>query len=380
MKANSKIILRTDQVKKDGTCGLYLRITINRKKKDISLKTFINPKNWNKDKGKVVGRITTGNTERLNMILTNQLSKVNNILYNIEIKEIPLTFDNFMNFYNGTVEMDYFEFVEKEIKLLEKSYSWQTIKKFKTELTKLKKFKSKLPLQSIDYKFLKEYEFYMRDTLNNHTNTIHKTMGIIRTFVNRAKKEGLIDEYPFDKYKLKLEKTNREYLTQKELNTLFDLYNFNLKPHLKNVLEYFLFACYTGLRYQDIQNLKFKNIQEGKINIKMNKTKEVILIPLNDKASLLMPDFTNTEDKIFNVYSNQKTNEYLKEIIKFVGINKSISFHCSRHTFATISLTIGIPIEVVSKLLGHNTLKTTQIYAKIVDTVKVKEMEKWNLI
>ena len=85
-------------------------------------------------------------------------------------------------------------------------------------------------------------------------------------------------------------------------------------------------------------------------------------------------------DKIFKVITNQKTNEFLKDIMKTAGIQKTISFHCARHTFATVGLTVGIPMEVISKLLGHRDLKTTQIYAKVIDTLKIKEMEKWNRV
>jgi len=154
-----------------------------------------------------------------------------------------------------------------------------------------------------------------------------------------------------------------------------------------HLLRRWIFTCYTGLRYQDIKDLKFCDLKKenhlGKekimIRIKMHKTQDDVSISLPHQAiALLGEGFQN--QRVFKVNANQVTNRYLKEISKEAGIDKVITFHCARHTFATISLSIGIRLEVVSKLLGHKDLKTTMIYTKIMDDMKIKYMEKWEII
>jgi integrase len=180
-------------------------------------------------------------------------------------------------------------------------------------------------------------------------------------------------------------KGNREYLSVTELEKLELLYvENNMDSRHLNVLRYFLFVCYTGLRYTDIKNLKYSHIKKRFLNgntidfidLKMHKTGFDVSIPIIKKAHNLMPEKIVSEKPVFRVLSNQKTNEYLKEIIKIAGIDKNITFHSARHTLATTGLELGMPIEVVSKILGHTEIKMTQIYAKVNDGLKYQEMMK----
>ena len=158
-----------------------------------------------------------------------------------------------------------------------------------------------------------------------------------------------------------------------------------MKGYQSNACKSFLFACYTGLRYQDVRNLRFedvkKEVHDGKekffIRITMHKTKDPVSIPLIDKAAAMIGEGFKAQ-KIFRVPTNQVINRYLKEIADLATINKKVTFHVSRHTFATISIIIGTPVEVISKLLGHLNLKTTMIYSKIPDSVKIDYMDRWN--
>ncbi len=151
-------------------------------------------------------------------------------------------------------------------------------------------------------------------------------------------------------------------------------------------MRYFLFACYTGLRYQDIKDFRFKDIQINKdkdgndikvISLIQYKTKEEVRIPVIGKAEKLLPKEGLAQQTVFRVLTNQQTNSHLKRIAEASQINRDITFHESRHTFATISLDKGIRIEVVSKLLGHRDLKTTQEYLKVMDRLKIESMKKW---
>ncbi len=249
---------------------------------------------------------------------------------------------------------------------------------YTSQVTKLKKFKPELRFADMSIDFLKRYDVYMISTLKNKTNTHYKSMAFIKTVWFQAMTDGLVTVNIFKNFPLKKKQGNRSFLDMEELRLLEALLNANILDSQSNVLKYFLFACYTGLRFLDIKNLRHTNLVEGDIlQMEMHKTKDIVRIPLIDRAKrLIEPGFEN--QPVFRVATNQVTNRYLKELMDLAGIKKTISFHCARHTFATISIDLGLPLEVISKLLGHKDLKTTQIYAKILDSVKIKEMEKWN--
>jgi integrase len=220
----------------------------------------------------------------------------------------------------------------------------------------------------------------MIESLGNMENTYYKSLAWIKSMLTRAKVKGLIKNNVFENYPLKQCKGHREFLTMQELKQLESMDLKLLPASERNIYNYFLFACYIGLRYTDLKNLRFNEIKDNKyIQLTMHKTKDIVTIPLSKQAKQLIGEgFEN--QKVFRVLTNQKSNEYLKEIMKKAKISKSISFHCARHTLATISIEIGIPLEVTSKLLGHTDIKTTQIYARILETKKFNEMERWNRI
>jgi len=206
-------------------------------------------------------------------------------------------------------------------------------------------------------------------------NFIHEEVPITLT------QYGLIKRNPFKYITIKKVDGKRDFLTIEELNKLTEIYFSGkiVNAKEKEILQYFLFSCYTGLRYSDLKSLKMSSIMGNTLQINMHKTGYLVNIPLTQKATQLIPtDFRNNSSSVFRVYCNKVTNRILKAIGQQHGIQKKVTCHVARHTFATVSITLGIPIEVVSKLLGHTNLKTTQVYAKIVDRVKEREMEKWN--
>lgn len=379
MNTHTKFILRSDYVKKDGTRPICLRITVNRKVKLYSLNISCKDCDWNEKKSIV--RASDPEVAQKNKIIALYKKKSRDIVFDFLVTGRILTLNEFERlFRSNIIDKSFYSFAEYEIEFNKNKFSYETIRFYRSHVTKLKKFMPELYFHDITIGFLKDYEHYMITELGNNPNTISKTMRFVKSIINKAIQAGIITENIFDRYKIKIYEGNRDFLTMAELQRLGNLLKYKgLKKNKKNVLKYFLFCCYTGLRYTDIKNLKFKNIQEDIISIEMHKTKKVVRIPLIEQAkSLVKPGFK--EQKVFKVFAGQVTNRYLKEIIKLAGINKIISFHCSRHTFATNSLTLGIPIEVVSKLLGHESLKTTQIYAKVVDSVKIREMSKWKKI
>ncbi|MEI7980419.1 MAG: site-specific integrase [Bacteroidota bacterium] len=281
----------------------------------------------------------------------------------------------------------FYEFAENEIAYMtEMKAPAETLRTFSSLISKLKQYEGSLYFNDITLEFLKKYHSFMVNDLNNHENTCSKLFRFMRNMINRAISQNIIKENVFDRFQIKSLPGKREFLSEDELKILEDL---NIKGtgtrYLNNVLKYFLFACYTGLRYQDLKKLRFSDLKKGNIDdsevffirITMHKTREEVSVPLIPKAFALVgePGFQN--QKVFRVSVNQLTNRHLKEIITKAKIQKNITFHCARHTFAVHCLELEMPIEVVSALLGHTNLKTTEIYTKILDRRKLYHLSKW---
>ena len=197
----------------------------------------------------------------------------------------------------------------------------------------------------------------------------------LKKMINLAQNLEWIDKNPFKRFKLKFHKYQRDFLSQIELEKL-ELFNGLGKDHLRVTRDIFIFSCYTGLSYSDVKSLSPTDIVKGIdgkywIFTQRQKNNQPIRVPLLDKAMFILKqykEFSKNKNTLLPVYSNQKINLYLKEIAKAVEIPKRLTFHSARHTFATtVTLSNNVPIETVSKLLGHSRLNTTQIYAKVLD-------------
>lgn len=374
---NYKFILRTDQ-QRNGHIPLYCRGIFDRKKKDISLKIYLRKGQFDEDKNIVINH---PDQVTLNFIIEKIKFKLNQELYNCQINEIPFSPELFEQIIKGrTVNRNsFYEFAMNEI-TNSPEFAKESVRTYTSQITKLKIFKPELTWKELTYEFIEKYKAYMINTLGNKENTYFKSLSFIKSIIYRAMKKDMVKENIFKHITLKKVPGKRDFLDMDELKKLEDLFSSaKLNKYYQNVLHYFLFCCYTGLRYYDVKTLCHYHIHNNVLSITMHKTQDLVRIPIIAKARALM--VAGEEDqRIFKVVSNQKTNENLKAIMKIAGIKKIISFHCARHTFATVGLTIGIPMEVISKLLGHKDLKTTQIYAKVIDTLKIKEMEKWDRI
>lgn len=359
-------------IKKDGTANIVIRITINRVLFYFPTNIFVLASNFDKKQG-IVKNIDKRANE-FNYLIDNEKQKINKKIIELQLNGEEITFDKLIeqNKSDQTF-IAYANYVMEEKKHLYKNGSFR---KNKADITKFEKYKPKLQLLKFDLKELKAYEKYMYNVLNNKTNTVAKSMAFIRMVLNYALNEERISQTPFNQYKIKKAPTNRVFLDKKQLMKLENSLTIVENEKIINTIKAFLFSCNTGLRYTDIQRLKPNSIFEDKLLITQEKTSEQLLIPLTERAKNLI-DFKKKELN-FTLYSNVNLNKYLKEVALLLGFDRKLTFHSARHTFATVGIELGIPIEVISKLLGHNDLKTTQIYAKIVDSKKVEEMNKFN--
>ena len=206
----------------------------------------------------------------------------------------------------------------------------------------------------------------------------------LRKIVNVALRNEWVAKDPFQRYRLNFHRTNRDYLTQDELVAILEK-KYSI-ARLQQVKDLFVFSCYTGLAYTDLINLTSENIAKGIdgqlwIFSHRQKTDKPIKVPLLAQAVEILNKYENHPKaqafgRLFPPISNQRINSYLKEVADTCGITKNLTFHIARHTFATtVTLTNGVPIESVSAMLGHSNIRTTQIYAKVVETKLSNDMQ-----
>lgn len=381
MNWSVSVFLREEKPKKNGECPIYLRLIVKRAKKDIALHISCKVENWDAAERKIKGR--TQFTEKYNYLIEREVSRLKEILLDQEIRDRPFSIDTIYELYSGNEKKKSSRVVEfAKQYLIENKANYTTLNSYNTRsaiIRKIERYSSKVLFEDISADWLRKYSSYHKRQ-GNKPNTIGKDLRFLRVIWNAARRAGIAKHYPFKDFTLPSENTHREYLELAEVQILEKLLAGDiLNNSQKNVLKYGLFSCYTSLRYSDIYALRQVDIKNGFIKVRQIKTGHFVEIPLIDKAKLLIG--SGAAGKVFKVFSNQKTNEYLKEIIALAGIPKKISFHCLRHTFAMIALNeLGMPLEVVQSLMGHNSIKTTQIYARIKKNTLIRNMDKWNNI
>jgi site-specific recombinase XerD len=363
---------------KAGKYPIYCRITVNRKKVEFALNDYVDPKKWNEE----------DNTVKASPELKSQLLSIESdldkarkeILDEGEIPTAKAIKDKYLRTDEKSVKLiDYVtQYVDQVEQLTE--YSKSTWKKYQTVKHHLAEFLKDNQLQSITLKGfnsvkIHEFELYLKTTAKLSVNTTTKYLKLLKTIYGRAIKFGLTNKNPFDGQKFKHERTNREFLTQEELESLETTKIAN--DSLNRVRNLFLFSCFSGLRFTDVGRLSPKNIikdKSGKEWIEVQeiqKTGDFHRIPLLNKAKQIIEQYKDEAEitgQLLPLRSNQKVNAYLKVVADLCGIEKHLTFHMARHTFATtVTLSNNIPIEVVSKMLGHKNMATTQIYAKITN-------------
>lgn len=399
--ATTKIVLKNEKVKSDGSIPLYLRIIKDRKTKFISLGYSVMPSDWNEKNGTV--RKSHPNANWLNNYLAKKISDAQKASLELEASTEFVNPKQLKETILGRSTEKFIPYAEKYVENLERKGKIGSYDKANATISKLKEYigKKDFRFDDLTVYFLKSYERYLQVELGNSVNTIHSNMKIIRRIVKEAINDDLFvqSKNPFLKYKLKWEKTEIMFLTEEELSSLenIELDEGSMKYHHRNI---YVFACYAGgLRISDICQLKWSDFDGERIIVNTMKSDSVVSIKLPQKAieilKLYMPDKHEPNCYIFPLLKNEidydpkklftaissvtaYTNTDLKDLAKVAKINKRIHFHTSRHTWATRALRKGMRIEYVSKLMGHSSIKTTQIYAKIVNEDLDKAMEVFN--
>ncbi|MEI6059996.1 MAG: site-specific integrase [Bacteroidota bacterium] len=372
-KIHLKFQLRTDRATAKGLYPIYLYANINGERKYFTINHKVSTKAWNSNKQEVSS--TFANWSTINADIARYRAKADKIRIIADNENELVSMYEFEKIFRAGVKElnDIFLYMEDDIAQFGEKYAPDTVKMYESQSRKLKKFRDKLPFNEITPFFWKQYENHLIK-LKNNENTRWKAFRTIKTFINKAIEDGIIKTDPLKGVKVHKPEGNRSFLTQEEVKTLELIYAGFLTKDLKNTLRCFLFSCFTGLRYSDVKNLKNTNIHLAKVNsyisLLQKKTEKIVEIPLGKKALKYLPEIGLPNQPVFNVYCNQVINRRLKDIIKLAGIQKVISFHCARHTFATIALEVSGDIAAVSKLCGHSKISTTQIYAKVLEHSK----------
>ncbi len=384
-KSTFKILfyIRKNQVNKDGTVCIMVRLTVSGDVTQFSSKLNVDPKAWDVRLGKVAGNSVKA--RQLNDLLEDIRTSLKNHYRDIEVHESFVTAEKVRNAFLGftakqrTLLELFKKHNEDAQKLVGISKTPATMAKYDRCYRRIEEFMrakyniTDIALKEINHMFITDFETYLRTVSLCNENTTAKFMQTFRMIVIMAKNNGWIYTDPFMNYKIRLKRVDRGYLTEQEIQKILKK-KFPTK-RLEQVRDVFIFSCFTGLSYIDIKTLKASEICtsfDGKLWIMRHRQKTdtpvnvpLLKIPL---AILKKYDGQLPKGELLPVLSNQKLNSYLKEIADLCGINKNITFHLARHTFSTtVTLAKGVPIETVSKMLGHTNIETTQIYARITN-------------
>lgn len=386
--------LKSAKASKKGLYPIYQRITINGIRIELSTSKFVDKAKWNKEAGRI-----KGNSEEARLI-NSYLDILKNKAYETEKwmvnNDQEINAQTFKNKLLGIEESQrklliIFEDHNKRMKeLIGKEFSNNTFKKYETTLSHTREFLKNqykindISIKKVDIAFINDFDFYLRNTKNCNNNSTIKYIRNFGKIVKQCYVNGWLDKDPFLNYKGKVKEVERTYLTELEIEVIL---NKNFKVNrLELVSDIFLFSCFTGLAYIDVHNLTKSNIIVGIDGEKWifthrQKTESTSKIPILPVTQMIIDKYENhpqchNESKLLPILSNQKMNAYLKEIAAICEIEKELTFHIARHTFATtVTLTNGVPIESVSKMLGHKNLRTTQHYAKVLDRKVSEDMK-----
>lgn len=379
---------------KKGFVPIYLRITVNGERSELSVSRKIESHKWDAKLQRAIGRSESART--LNDYLAGVENQVKRTYNSLLEKQMDISASILRDELMGKNEHEYklisvFETNNKLVKQEEGSkYSRSTIDQYVTTLNRLKRFLEQefkctdIALSKLDVLFIRRFEIFLKTQYLIEHNTIMKHLKQLKKVVHFAMQMGYIERDPFLQHKTAYKQFTRGYLTAEELRRI-ETHNFTIK-RLGQVRDVFIFVCYSGLSYSDLKLLTRDSLikgDDGRSWVIFDRVKTGIRssIPLLIQAQTIVDKYRDDPECIVNnkllpVKSNQKLNTYLSEIAQVCEINKNITMHLGRHTFSTtVTLSNGVPIETVSKMLGHSSLKTTQIYSKVVDTKISKDMD-----
>ena len=377
-----------------GISPIYVRVTVESKRFEFSSMKYVNIEKWSIEGNKVKGSSEEARTINSHLdYLKNQVLEAEKRLFK---KDSKVTSESLKNEMFGCQERTrtlipiFIDHNNKIKALIGKEYAPGTLERYETSLKHTKDFLmwkyniTDIDILKIDHAFISDYEFYLRTVRNCANNTAVKYIKNFNKIIKICLANHWMDKNPFANYKSKVKEVDRVYLSEEEIQEIINK-DFGT-DRLSLVRDIFLFSCFTGLAYIDVKNLTKSHVSIGIDGEKWifthrQKTESASKIPILPVTQMIIDKYENhpqalNQDRLLPILSNQKMNAYLKEIAAVCNINKELTFHIARHTFATtVTLTNGVSIESVSKMLGHKNLRTTQHYAKVLDKKVSEDMK-----
>jgi len=395
-----KLVLRSDKInKKSGKAPLYIRVIKDRKTRFISLGQQLDPKYWDDEKQRV--KKSFPNSARMNAFLSQRISETEQKILEESLKNRNVSTKQLKVSIVGKEPPKFFDFAYKKLEMMMSYKKYATYDNYKTNLMKFERFcgTKDIYFEDITISMLKDYEHFLITELKNSQSTVHYAFTVLKVFFYQAINEDIIPLTlnPLRKYLIKFTPTPKDYLDNVQYEKLL---NYKaLHPTRQIVLDMFLFSSYAGgLRFIDTISLRWEhyNKAEKRISKVIEKTNRQHQIRLPEQASVIiekyysetaqpanfifpfLPNREYSASEFFKIKNtlDRKANNHLKQIGKELEFPFKLSFHVSRHTFATRALRNGMRMEYVSKVLDHSTLSQTQVYAKIVNSELDNAMDK----
>ena len=386
---NVTFYVRTNYQNKQGQSSIMTRISLNGKYLSVGA-TGVNVEvgKWNKENGRVKGY--SQQAKQINARL-NEISTILSNIFSQHEKDEHLSLDMIKSIYLGksrdlTSFLEYFDKFLDDLKVqIGKGKTRATYQKYLVTRNHFADFlvenrgRKDIAPGELDQMMINDFDIYLRTKLSMRQNSASKTVRFLKTVVLWMIRCGAIERDPFTNYRFQWKQASRDFLSEEELTSIME--KKLVTPRLEAVRDIFIFSCFTGLAYIDIANLRESDIVtmngERWIVTSRHKTGIPCNIPLLKVPQRILKKYEGKDKKgrLLPILSNQKMNAHLKEIADVCGIEKNLTCHVARHTFATLMLSLGVSMESVSRMLGHTNIKTTQIYARITNQKVSKDMK-----
>ena len=428
MNIKRNIIFTLESRKKDGvliTENVPIRMRVNFASKRIEFTTGyrIDASKWDADKQRVKNGCSNKlkqSASEINASLLEYYTEIQSIFKRFEVEDVMPTPEQIKEAFNAlhkpvseepkpkkeALPCDFFQVFDDFVEDCGRQSNWtdSTFEKFAAVKNHLTNFREGLTFEFFDERGLNDYVGYLRDVKEMRNTTIGKQLSFLKWFLRWAFKKGVHQNNAYDSYKPKLKSTQKKiiFLTWDELNRLREFKIPSNKQALERVRDVFLFQCFTGLRYSDVFNLRRSDIKDDHIEVTTVKTSDSLIIELNNHSKVILDKYKDVafeNDKVLPVITNQKMNDYLKELAEMAGIDEPVrqtyyrgneridevtpkyallGTHAGRRTFICNALALGIPPQVVMKWTGHSDYKAMKPYIDIADDIKANAMSKFN--
>jgi len=364
-----------------GVALVQVEAYLNKRRKYFSTKIYVSPNQWDERKQLIKNH---PNGEGLNRMLYEYVASIEKKELSLWQQGRTVTLDALKeSLTSQTEDVSFLAFLKREI--TNSPLKDSTKRNHLSTYLLLKKYKRNIFFSDLTFDFITSFDQYLR-MADYHINTIAKHMKHLKRYINVAINKDLmgLHQYPFRKYKIKTTDNKHTHLSPEELRILEELKLTDRDKKLRQTLDAFLFCCYAGLRYSDFVNLTPANIvqinNETWLVYRSIKTKTEVRLPLyllfEGRGIKVLDQYTGRLTSFFNIRDNSNVNKELIRISQLAGISKRISFHCARHTNATLLIYDGVNITTVQKLLGHKSIKTTQVYTSVMDITIIRDLEK----